>query len=497
MNQNLFHFFYSLKPHVWITGAVLLSTALATIHLGHRSFWWDEAYSVYFAHMEWSKLWELITQGEANQALYYILLKLWVSFGDNEFTVRLLSAIFSAASVPIMYLVGKELIDSRAGIIAAFLLGVNGFFIYYAQEARGYSMLLFLTLCSSYFAIRCIKSPTWKSWAGFILFSTIATYVHFFAIWVMLAHACSLPFLPRNQVKWKGILLASVTIVICLLPLLLFILSHDKGQIAWILKPTYRDIAYLIYSFVGWPVHMVGFKIGFIYACIYFFLCIIPIKYLVLSIKENGFSFKTWSQVFIAGWFFLPIIFVYCASMYKPMFQTHYLIIALPGFILLTTTTLTKIDRKWVSLLASLVLIITTTGFTLTSYNNFKKEDWRGIVKTIESLSTDQDAFLFFRKEARVPFDYYLNRFNKTSKTFHYSNSFKPYLEMTDQLEINEALIKQISQRHQRLWLILSHSERHPNVQSIKSLLDKYFIEKKFWRFDIQIYVHFYVSKEN
>jgi mannosyltransferase len=496
MNQMLLHYFYSLKPKVWVTGAVALSLFLAINNLGLRSFWWDETYSVYFASMEWAQLWDLILHVEANQSLYFILLKLWVSLGDDEFTVRLFSVIFSTASIPIMYLVGRELMGQREGIIAAIFLSVNSFFIYYAQEARGYSLLLFLILCSSYFAIRSIKKPSWKSWAGFTLFSVLATYAHFFAVWIMLAQACSLPFLPRKQVKWKEVFFVSLIIVICLLPLLGFILRNDMGQISWIPDPTINDILYLIVSFASWPVQMVGYILGFIINCIYIFLCIAPLKYLIQSLREDGASIKTWGQVFAAGWFFLPVTFVYLASLFKPMFQTYYLIIALPGFILLVTSTLTRIDRKWLSILCSLILILTTAGFTLKSYSTLKKEDWREMAKTVETLSIDQDAILFYQKESRVPFDYYYERINKTSKTFHYINNFKSYDGWANKLEVNETFIKQVSERHQRLWLVLGHSDGNPDVKAIKTLMEKYFIEKKYWSFYYQLYVYYYVSKE-
>jgi len=199
----LTNFLNSLNPRFWVTGAVALSFALANTNLGLRSLWWDEAFSVLIAQLDWPSFWTTILNWHMNQALYMFLLKLWIPLGDNETTVRFLSVVFATASVPIIYLVGKELFDSRTGVAASYLLAANGFFIFYAQEARCYSLLLFLTLSSSYFAIRCVKSPARKWWAGYIVLSILATYTHFFAVWVMLAHAVSLLFLPRKRINWK------------------------------------------------------------------------------------------------------------------------------------------------------------------------------------------------------------------------------------------------------------------------------------------------------
>lgn len=59
-----------------VLGAAIVTFALGVSFLGHRSFWWDEAYSVHFASMDWLQLWKTLALFEANPGLYYILLKL-------------------------------------------------------------------------------------------------------------------------------------------------------------------------------------------------------------------------------------------------------------------------------------------------------------------------------------------------------------------------------------------------------------------------------------
>jgi len=491
-------FLYSVNSRIWVAGAATLSFAFATYNLGHRSLWLDEAMSVFRAQMDWSAFWSILFNREANQALYSLLLKLWIPLGDDEATIRFLSVLFSTACIPIIYLVGKELFDSRAGTTAAFLLGVNGFFIYYAQEARGYTLLVFLALCSSYFAIRCVKSPSRKSWALYIMFSVLAVYAHFFGVWVMLVHAASLFFLPRKMIDWKGIFYSGFIIAICLLPLLIFILNHHGEYLSWISNPTLIKIAYIFNSVVGWPWRFPTPIVGSIYGGIYLFVCGIPIIFLIRSCIKNGFSHNTWRYAFVVCWFYLPIFLVYSFSiMVKPIFMNRYLIIVLPGFILLAAVTLTRFDRIWVSFVASTILVIFTVTMTINSYSK-KKENWRGIAEHVNSLSITEDALLFFKKDARIPFDYYLNKANKSSKIFYYTNPSRHYsdLEKPDPPSLNAEWIQKISRRHQRLWLISRPSIETQKLDSLVRWIRKYYVKQQYWNAGKNVHVVLYLNKK-
>ena len=86
---------------------------------------------------------------ETNPPFYYVLLHFWVLvFGDSEFSLRFLSVGLGSVSIIAIYALGKLLFNKRAGIIAALILAVSVFHIQFAQEARGYTLTVLLTLIS-------------------------------------------------------------------------------------------------------------------------------------------------------------------------------------------------------------------------------------------------------------------------------------------------------------------------------------------------------------
>lgn len=135
---------------------IIVGLGIRLMFLGDRALWLDEAYSVWFSDRTWHYLWREVPQFETHPPLYYSLLKLWRSLGSDEFTLRLLSALVSLATVPMVALASYIAAPSRHKLplaaTAGFLFAVSSVQQEYAQQARPYAFLVFgmsLTLTSA------------------------------------------------------------------------------------------------------------------------------------------------------------------------------------------------------------------------------------------------------------------------------------------------------------------------------------------------------------
>ena len=126
-----------------------VAAALRFHSLAAKSFWFDEGVSVAIARLDWYNFARILWRREANMSLYYLFLRFWLHFGESEFFVRSLSVLFAIASIPVIYVLGRRLFGSRVGLIAAALLAINAYHIQYSQDARSYSLMVFLCLLSS------------------------------------------------------------------------------------------------------------------------------------------------------------------------------------------------------------------------------------------------------------------------------------------------------------------------------------------------------------
>jgi len=221
-----------------IAAVILFSLAalfLRLYKLGFCDFWYDEIFSIDIAKapfLDW------------NPPLYFVILHYWIKiFGVSEFYLRLPSVIFSVACVPCLYILGKKLFNPRVGLWGSFIAAFSALHVWYAQEARPYSLSVLLGLVSTYFLLKALLEKKTRYWAGFILFSVLGiyaniTYFHFFLIAAQLAYL--IIFLKDKSPCKIVYFLPVIFLFIPILENFLTKFNYVRGGF-WIPPPTFRS----------------------------------------------------------------------------------------------------------------------------------------------------------------------------------------------------------------------------------------------------------------
>ncbi len=138
----------------------LVGGALRVLLLDQKGMGLDETVSVWLANQNIGGLLQWLVRIDQHPPLYYTLLHFWIPLnGDSPYHVRLLSVLFGAGAIPIIYLIGKRLAGSVVGLAAAVFLAVSPFHIYFAQEARMYTLLTFNAAATIYALVRLLTDP--------------------------------------------------------------------------------------------------------------------------------------------------------------------------------------------------------------------------------------------------------------------------------------------------------------------------------------------------
>jgi mannosyltransferase len=332
-----------------------LATVLSFYSIAVQSLWLDEAFSVAVARLDWPGMWRMITGGEANMGLYYVLLHYWLQLGTGEFAIRSLSALTAVASLVPLYGVGVRLFGAEAGLIASLLLAVNAFFIQYAQEARSYTLVVLLATGSSYLFLRALDNPSGKNWAGYVVVGALSVYAHFFVAWVIAAHFVS-AMVFRGGLVWRKDLIVSYAFIALLVsPLLAPILT--TYPLAWLEKPSLRVLAGLFGVLIGYGGP--GFVIVYLGVC-----CSALLSAAAQPRRVQG-RWIPWSFVFLFTWLFLPVFRSFLFSLLvKPIFHPRYLIISLPPLVLIAAAGVQNLRPAWLQL-TTLLLLLALSGRSL------------------------------------------------------------------------------------------------------------------------------------
>ena len=138
----------------------LVGGGLRVLLLAKNGLWLDEAFSVWLVNHRVADMLEWIIRIDSHPPLYYLLLHSWVALkGDTPYYTRLLSALFGTATIPVIYLIGKRMSGAMVGLSAAVLLAFSTFNIFYAQEARMYTLLMFNASVAIYALVRLLTDP--------------------------------------------------------------------------------------------------------------------------------------------------------------------------------------------------------------------------------------------------------------------------------------------------------------------------------------------------
>jgi mannosyltransferase len=146
----------SLAP--WLVILItLIGGGLRVFIIGSKGLWLDESFSIWLGSQSVVDMLQWIVKIDQHPPLYYLLLHYWIVFkGDAPGSVRLLSALFGTATIPVIYLIGKRMSGVVMGLVAAVLLALSLFNIYYAQETRMYTLLTFNAAVAIYALVRLL-----------------------------------------------------------------------------------------------------------------------------------------------------------------------------------------------------------------------------------------------------------------------------------------------------------------------------------------------------
>jgi 4-amino-4-deoxy-L-arabinose transferase-like glycosyltransferase len=228
----------TLWAYLFFLGVGTIAIALRTPELSSKGLWLDEAYSILMARLPLREMLEKLSL-DATPPLYYLILAPWIQlFGTGEAAARALSIVFSVGGVALMGLLSYRHFSIRIASVATLMLAFTPMHVYYAQEARMYSLLALLGIALVFCSLEYLTRGSRLALIFAALFSVLMLLTHDVAAWFVIG--INVAFLTQCDDRklllgWLG---AQFVAALCYLPWLLIALEHLHEQndvLAWFL----------------------------------------------------------------------------------------------------------------------------------------------------------------------------------------------------------------------------------------------------------------------
>ena len=378
--------------------------ALLRFHaIGQKNVWVDEGVSIALARLDWYNFLRILWRHEANMTLYYLFLRAWLPFGNSEGYIRTLSALFGLATIPAVFVLGKQMFNARVGFVASLLLAVNAYAVRYSQEARSYSLYPLLCVLSSIFFLRLLENPSRRNRVAYVLTSVLSVYAHFFAgllvvaQWIAIRLSDTLEPSIQTEVKkaWRHFAIAVA-------PLAIFIVSTGVGVLRWVPRPRFTDLRTCVLFLTG--------NGGTLLLLLYLIAIVAGTTVAFREGLRSPLTPEAWKYAFFLIWFVFPILFIFVISQLKPLFVIRYFVFTIPAVVLLAAAGLARIRPRvllsFVVLIFALLSLRADESYYQKDFDIFR-EDWRSASRYVLANSQAGDVILFHQPLTRMPYEYY------------------------------------------------------------------------------------------
>ncbi|MBM3135017.1 MAG: phospholipid carrier-dependent glycosyltransferase, partial [Chloroflexi bacterium] len=393
--------------------------------------------------------------------LYFLLLAATTRLaGNSEFALRFFSLAASVLLVPLLYVVGRRLADRRAGLLAALLGALSPMYLWYAQEARMYTLLALCSLLSAYTFWRAVVMPAETPrhralWLAAYLAATVAMIgTHYLGFLVLLFQALAFLVAWWSRLgRWRLLL---VGLVIAALPLLAYGLSRLPPAVegaGFVFVPLGILLRDVLNSF------SLGLSVDVTQVL---WLDLVYLALFVLGLLAWWRAGRREAALFLLGYLVLPIALVYLMGYVRPLYMnSRHLILVTPPFYLGAGAGLAALRRisnfgfrisnfSW--LIVGLTLIVAGSGYATYNYftdPRYDKDDHRAWGNYLRAHARPGDVVVVDPPHIATLYQYYADAGLPWVGL--------PRLGDPDGQETPAALAD-LARRYDRLWLAFSHT---------------------------------------
>lgn len=428
--------------HYLVLGFIIVAGSIIRLTgLNRQGLWFDEIDVVVRAQRPLGEILDTFTATGENGPVYNLFLWFWVRIaGISEIAVRFPSAIAGALAIPLIYLLGRRVAGRTSGLVAAGLLAVNPYHVWYSQEAKMYAFVVVLAILSSLALVEALNRNTWTHWIAYIAVTTLMFYTHVTTVLVFVAQVLFvIATFGSWKHRWRRWLVAVAALTLPYVPIAIWATQVvGGGARTWQPEVTLWEAVRTVG--IKFAVNRSEIVIEERSALLFAALALIGASALVIRrrLNESGALLLTLTVV--------PVLGIYLVSLRNSVFSDRYVIMALPAYLILVAAGLVVLWRsRWLWPVGVIAMIL-ITGYAWATVRDVnlahtaEKEDWRS-------------AYALIAEEAQ-PGDVILPHPGYMLTTYEYFSQREPALDAYETVTIPTFQVRWLTEQSMVEWIV-------------------------------------------
>jgi uncharacterized membrane protein len=401
-----------------LLGIIILATVLRLYKLD-SGLWLDEILTFSnYARMPFGQI--ISTYDSENQHfLYSILARMsFTMFGESARTVRLPAVLFGIGSIWFLYLFGQEVTSRRETLLSVALFAFSYHHVWFSQNARGYTGLLFWTISSSLFFIRALRGGRPQDWLFYAITAALGVYTHMTMAFMIFGHfvmyATTLYMHRKDQLpnRWVGLSLGfglagflTIFLYALVIPQILLVVGGSQASVV----SEWKNPLWTLFEFInGLQISLSG---GVLTATV-----VVIAAMLVFVVGLLSYLGKEWT---VAGMLLIPAITgaAVTIAIGHHLWPRFFLFTFGFGVLIVVRGIMVSADllgllfgqspqrTKLFGTAANVILIIVSTASAFLAFG--PKQDYEGALTYVESHQKEGDTIVTFGIAAGVYKDFY------------------------------------------------------------------------------------------
>jgi mannosyltransferase len=474
---------------------IFATAAISVATLFNQSIRLDESQSLWMFTKSVPGLLTLSAEDVA-APLYGLLLHFWLQlFGTNIITARILSFLFFAFTIPVLYILAKEAANKRIALVTIFLFSFSPFIIWYGNETRTYTLFLLISTLNNLFFYRLFKSDSTSGKLGFFLTAVSGLYTHYIfifqiasqALFVLLKltgiiksvddfnHAPTSSHVLRYKHFGQTFGLLVGLALLSLIPWVLYItsLGQISNSLPFIQAPNTFNLFQVFAQF------LFGFQSNTIQGILISLWPLFVLMIIILFTQRKQIRISNIEFFILIT--FLPIFLVFMFSFIRPLFLARYLIFITPTLFLLLAAIFLSYSKR-ISYTVIGIFLLGTTSLMVNqnvSASTPVKEDYKEATNYLNENTTPNDIVKVSSPFTIYPIEYYYtgpasittipewDRFAHGPIPPYSESAFKKVLDNDKKIYSNVYIVLSYNQGYEKS--ITNYMDKHYQRKTIKT----------------------------